>query len=102
MKESYSKEEVKQLIGSLMDQIEYLHYQYLKCRTHISAPWWDRLSKIEFLKRCVWDDDHSNTMIFNLAKFAEEHPREFEFLKEFYDKSLQKIIKYETKFNENN
>lgn len=41
-------------------------------------------------------------MIFNLAKFAEEHPREFEFLKEFYDKSLQKIIKYETKFNENN
>jgi len=87
MEKTYSKEEVNALIQPLLDQIEFYQGQYIKCRKFIIEPWYKTVfRKWSFIKQLWKDDDESNTLIENLRKFAEQNPKEYQFLKEFYDR----------------
>lgn len=86
MEKSYTKEEVKNLIQPLMDQIDFYQRQYQKCQKYIMLPWYKRLNPYKFIRSLWKAEDESGTIIYQFLEYYQKHPEEFEFLKEWYDR----------------
>lgn len=85
MEQTYTKKEVQDLIEPLMQQIEYLQSQYLKCKSWISGPWNQRLfENRKFLNELLSSDDNSQTLIFDLANWIMSNPKLYLIFKSQY------------------
>lgn len=86
MEKSYTKEEVKNLIQPLMDQIDFYQRQYHNCQKYIMLPWYKRLNPYKFIRSLWKAEDESGTIVYQFLKYYQNHPEQFEFLKEWYDR----------------
>lgn len=65
-KETYTKEEVRQLIEPLMKQIEFYNRENIQLKTYIRENWIPFGNKSGFLEKIKESEDNSDTLIFNL------------------------------------
>lgn len=94
MTENYTKNEVRNLLNPLMDQIEFdkkqlTSYHEFLCMVQ-DLNWWQRLVRLpflitEFMFVRLKESRESKTIIEQMANWAEENPRSFEMYKEFFD-----------------